>query len=189
MHLPKLAGTAVLSLTLIAACGAPSSPTIGPGVTLAPVATPAPNATPTPPPAVATNPPVGGTVDVCSLLTPAELSSALGETFAAGVPSENIPGLCTWNIEGETGPASVAAHANPEAYSVVHSFMAIQDGAVELTVSGHAAFYNPKEFYNSLWVDIGGLGTFVLSFPTDGDLEPSHQAIAVQLAEIALTRM
>ena len=60
---------------------------------------------------------------------------------------------------------------------------------MELTVSGRAAFYNPKEFYNSLWVDIGGAGTFVLSFPQGGDLNPSYQAIAISLAEIALSRM
>lgn len=188
MQLAKLAGTAVISLTLIAACGGPAA-TIGPGATSGPITTAAPNATPTPPPAAATNPPVGGTIDVCSLLTPAELTAALGETYVAGVPNEF--GLCLWNIEGETGNTGslVQAYIDPQAYSFLHSVMGIQTGVIELTVSGHAAFYNPLEFYNSLWVDIGGAGTFILGFPRSGDLDPSFQAIAVQLAEIALSRM
>lgn len=192
MHLSRLSvSVSVLGLTLfVAACGGPAAPTAAP--TAAPVITQAPGAVtpaPTSAPVGPTNPPVVGTIDACTLLTPAELSAALGETYTAGVPSEFGP--CAWNIEGETGNGDsvVSVYLDPQAYSFVHSVMGIQEGAVDITVAGHSAFYNPLEFYNSLWVDAGGAGTLILGFPRDGDLDPSYQAFAVQLAEIALTRI
>jgi len=198
VRFPKVAGFAFLITALLVACGgspvAPTvgpgaTPTVGPGATPAPIATPAPNATPTAPPAAVTNPPVGGTIDPCSLLTPAELDAALGETYVAGVFDE-FSG-CTWNIEGETGNTGdlVVAYVNPEAYSTLRGLLGVQEGSVELTVGGREAFYNPTQGLTSLWVDIGGPGTLVLSFPQSNDLDPSYQAIAVQLAEIALSRL
>ncbi len=187
MGIPKLAGMATVAIVFIAACGgSPSAPTVGPNTAQPPVAT---SAVRTSDPVSPTNPPIGGTIDVCSLLTPAELSAALGETYVAG--TLDSVGQCLWNIEGETGNTGslVVAYVNPEAYSVLHGLLGIQTGSTDLTVGGHAAFYNPTESYNSLWVDVGGAGTFVLSFPQSNDLDPSYQAIAVQLAEIALGRM
>jgi hypothetical protein len=60
---------------------------------------------------------------------------------------------------------------------------------VDTTVAGHAAFWNPAQGLNSLWVDIGNGQLFVLSFPRSGDLDPSYKAIAESLATIAVSRM
>lgn len=187
MGIPKLAGMAAVAIVFIAACGgSPSAPTVGPNTTQPPVAT---SAVPTSDPVSPTNPPIGGTIDVCSLLTPAELSAALGETYVAG--TLDSVGQCLWNIEGATGNTGslVVGYINPAEYSFLHGLFGTQTGSTDLTVGGHAAFYNPEEGYTSLWVDLGGARTFVLSFPQANDLDPSYQAIAVQLAEIALSRM
>ena len=188
MRLLKLATVVALSLLTIAACGGPAAaPTVGPSVTPAPVATSGSVATN--PPAAVTNPPFVGTIDPCALLTPAEISAAVGETYAAGVDDDF--GNCVWNIEGETGNTGdiVSIRIDPQTYAFLHSLMGIQEGAVDVTVGGHAAFYNPLEFYNALWVDAGGAGTIILSFPRGGDLDPSYQAIATQLGAIALSRL
>ncbi len=137
----------------------------------------------------ATQAPVGGNVDICSLLSPADLDAAFGETYGEG--TVDSAGQCLWNLEGETGNTGnvVVAYINPEQFSTLQGLLGIQEGSVELSVGGHSAFYNPTQGLTSLWVDIGEAGTFVLSFPQSDDLDPSYQDIAVQLAETALGNM
>ena len=188
MQLVKLAGTAVISLTLIAACGgSPTTPTVGPGATPAPVSTPAPNATPTAPPAAATNPPVGGTVDICSLITNAELTAATGEEYVHSELDEF--GQCYWNTDdsGVNSGSLIVGTFQVQALSFIKS--AFGAGGVDLTVGGRPAFWNPGGGIGSIWVDLGDGRLFTLSFPRSDDLDPSYQGIAQQLAEIAVTRM
>ena len=130
-----------------------------------------------------------GNVDACSLLTPAELSAAFGETYGDG--TLDPVGQCSWNLEGEVGNTGnvVVVYINPEQFSTLQGLLGIQEGSVDLSVSGRDAFYNPNQGLGSLWVDIGEAGTFVISFPQSEDLDPSYQDIAVQLAETALGRM
>lgn len=188
VHLPKVFGFAALTIIAIAACGSPApAGTTAPGVTPAPIgATASPASVPTQ--ATVTTPaPVGGAIDVCSLLTGAEISAATGKSYGEG--TLDPVGQCLWNTEGSTGNTGslVVGYINPAEFSFLKGMF--MTGGTELTVGGHAAFYNPTEGLTSLWVDLGGARTFVLSFPQSNDLDPSYHAIAVQLAEIALSRM
>lgn len=134
----------------------------------------------------ATSPPVGA-VDLCSLLTAADLKSATGLEYSAGDLDSVGQGL--WNIEGASANTGslVVAYIQPADLGFIKSTFGT--GGVDLTVGGRPAFYNPTQGLSSLWVDVGGGRTFVLSFPRSSDLDPTYQALAVQLAELALSRM
>lgn len=58
-------------------------------------------------------------------------------------------------------------------------------GGVDVTVSGHAGYWNPEQGLQSICVDAGGR-LLVLSFDPVG---PETQAIAQKLAEIAIGKM
>lgn len=184
MRLSKLARAAVISLTLITACGGPAPPpTVGTGPTQGPVATPAGQ---TSEPVGPTNPPVG-TVDVCGLLTAAEISAATEQDYSEG--TVDSVGQCLWNTEGNTTNTGslIVGYIQPQTLSFMKSTFG--SGGVDVTVGGHAAFYNPTQGLGTLWIDIGAGQLLSLSFPRSFDLNPSYQALALQLAEIALSRM
>ena len=111
----------------------------------------------------------------------------MGETYVAG--TLNSVDQCLWNIEGASSNTGSLIIGYFQAVDLNFIKSAFGEGGVDLTVAGHAAFYNPTEGLGSLWVDVGGGQAFILSFPRSGDLEPSAQAIMVQLAELALGRM
>jgi len=128
-------------------------------------------------------------VDVCSLLTPAELNAATGtDDYAAG--TLDSVGQCLWNTEGTVNNQGslIVGYINPD---VTLDFIksTFGTGGVDATVNGHAAFYNPTQGLGSMWVDVGGGRVFVLSFPRSSDLNPSYTQIAQQLAEIAVGRI
>jgi len=186
MHFPKLAAIAAVALLSIAACGGGAPAPTGAAATNAPSGTTSPTAAP---PVGATSPPIGGTVDVCSLLTPAELNAATGrDDYAAG--RLDSAGQCLWNTEGTTVNEGdlIAGYINPD---VTLDFIKSSFGAggSDATVNGLAAFWNPSAFLASMWVDIGGGRVFVLSFPSSSDLAPSYTQLAQQLAEIAVGRI
>lgn len=189
MRLRYLVALSAVAVLAIAACGSSGAPPAGATPTRAPGIGAA--ATPTAAAPAPTTAPVGNTVDVCTLLTGAEVKAATGKNYGEGYASPNVANQCSWNTNGLTTNRGdvIGAYIDPQAYSFLHSVMGIQTGVIELTVGGHAAFYNPLEGYHALWVDIGGAGTFILGFSGSGDLDPSYQAIAVQLAEIAVGRI
>lgn len=180
------AAFAALVILSVAACGGNPAPT---------GATPAPTTPPLATPAVATTPPTGptqppaGNVDICSLLTADELNAATGRTdYAAG--TVDVVGECQWNTEGTTANEGnlIIGYINPDV-SIDFAKSTFGAGGMDTTVNGHAAFYNPTEGLQTIWVDVGGGKTFTLSFPRSGELDASYAQIAQHLAEIALGRM
>lgn len=179
MGIPKLAGMAALLMVLIAACGGSTPPpSAAPNTTPGPVGT---TATLTLPPVAATNPPVGGTIDVCSLLSTSDLNAATGKVYRAGT-SNTADFDCRWDTaEGDLIIAYI--QANPFGFNFHKDNTPA--GGVDLTVNGHPAFYNAFQsnaLSSTLWVDLGGGREFSVWY-TDS------QAIATQLAEIAVSKL
>lgn len=137
-------------------------------------------ATPTSASAATPSAPVGGAVDICSLLTPADLKAATGNDYLVDTESTG-DGYCSWDT---------AAGDSIDIYVVANPFGASHKdntpaGGVDLTVDGHPAFYNlpaSNALSAVLWVDLGDGRDFSVWYA-------ASQAIAVQLAEIALSRM
>jgi len=197
VRLLKLAGLISIAVLLIASCGGtPTTPTSPPKATtgaVAPTAPPTsvPVAVTTPPgaatPAAQTAAPGGGTSDLCSLITPADLKTATGKTYLAG--TLDAAGQCNWNTDASGANSGdlivVALQAEPLSF-VKSSF---GTGGVDATVGGHAAFWNPTLGLQSMWVDVGGGNLLVLSFPRSSDLTAADQTSAQALAEIAVSHM
>ena len=187
MPLPKVLAFAALAVLALAACGgSPTPPTGVPNVTptLASQATPtlASDATPTLASVATPSAPITGAVEVCSLLTPADLKAATGDDYLAG--TSGLPDLsdCNWRTaEGDIISAYI--QASPLGFNFHKDNT--PSGGVDLTVAGHPAFYNrfaENAVSSTLWVDLGGGREFSVWYI-------ESQAIAVQLAEIALGRM
>ncbi|MDQ3642854.1 MAG: DUF3558 domain-containing protein [Actinomycetota bacterium] len=98
-------------------------------------------------------------------------------------------GQCYWNTDASPVNLGslIVGTFQVQALSFIKS--AFGAGGIDLTVDGRPAFWNPGGGIGSIWVDLGDGRLFTLSFPRSGDLDPSYQAIAVQLAEIALDNM
>jgi hypothetical protein len=200
MHMIKTLTLAATAIAL-AACSSPGAPTTGPTISAAPTASGAPISTPTasapvdataspssaPVDATAT-PPAGGTIDVCSLLSPEDLNAATGNEYLEGLLDDF--GQCYWDGNqiggGNAGETVIGAITAADLSTIKASF---GDGGVDTTVDGHAAFFNPSQGLGSLWVDIGNGQLLVLSFPQSEDLDPSYQQIAEELAQAALDNM
>jgi hypothetical protein len=181
VRFPKLVAASAIAVLTLAACGGSSATPAGAGASVAPeTAAPSAAAEPTPDGAASTSPaPAGEAVDACALLTAADLTTAIGEDFEPGVLDS--VGQCIWD-----GDTAVVLYVQDAALDFIKSTFA---GGVDATVGDHAAYWNPGEGLRSLWVDLGGGRVLVLSFPKSSDLGPEDQAIARQLAEIALGRM
>lgn len=201
MQALRSAAVVAMFTFLVVACGgspavstnpvAKSNPPVAASSTpAAPTAT----ATPVAPGSVVTPASVGTSPDaanICSLVTTAELASATGKTYLPG--TVDIGGQCNWNTD-DSGANTGASSGN-----LIIAAIQTQDlagtksvygtGGEDVTVSGHAAFYNPGQGVNSLWVDIGGGQLFVLSFPRSGDLDPSYKDVVLMIAQDALARM
>jgi hypothetical protein len=124
-------------------------------------------------------------VDVCTLLSAADLKSATGKDYGDGVADGSA--ACAWNVgtSGVNQGDLVYAAVQEQSLDFIKSSF---PGGVDATVSGHAAYWNPAQGLSSMWVDVGGR-LFVLSFPRSEDLTPEYQAIAQTLAEIAVGKM
>lgn len=133
-------------------------------------------ATPTSASAATPTAPVGGAVDICSLLTPADLKAATGNDYLVDTESTG-DGNCSWDTaEGDS--INIYVLANPFGFNF-HKDNA-EAGGVDLTVSGHPAFYDKAQ--GAPYVDLGGGRDLSVWFA-------ASQAIAVQLAEIALSKI
>ncbi len=188
MNVMKSVLIASIAALAVAACGGSASPTIAPPVlTTAPVVPATAPVAPTTAPGAPVTTPIGGSIDACSLLTSAEISAATGKTYDAG--KLDSVGECTWNTNGSVvnDGSLIIGYIQPSPFALLKQSFAL--GGVDATVNGHAALWNPTQGLGSMWVDIGGDQTFVLSFPRSNDLDPSYQAIAQQLAELAVGRI
>ena len=183
---PRLTAAAACVLLLVAACGG-SGPSATP--TPAPAgatATPAPagaTATPAPTqPAAATATAGTGTTDPCSLFSAADLKTATGADYGAGVA--DAYGNCTWLVGGtvNSGQGQVVAAFKDGSLDAIKSAFA---GGTDVTVSGHAGYWNGAQGLQSIWVDLSGR-LLVLSFDPVGS---DTQALAQQLAELALSHI
>jgi hypothetical protein len=183
----KVVAVAAVAIFALTACGGSSATPPGAGASAAPSnggTTTTPSASTEPAAASATTA-GGGPVDTCALLSEADLKTVTGKEYGAGV-SDSVGG-CSWNVG--------AAGVNQGALV----YVAIQDqsldfiktsfpGGVDVTVSGHAGYWNPGQGLQSMWVDSDGR-LLVLSFPRSEALGPEDQVIAQKLAEIAIAKM
>ena len=183
----KLAAVAALAILAVAACGgsgaatlAPGTPTVAPsgGMTAAPQ-TVAPSTV-----AAATQTPAGAVVDPCKLLSAADLKTVTGVTYGDGVFDATY-NWCTWTVSEANGGGEVILAISDNAFAAVKG--ALTKG-VDLTVSGHAAFWDPESGVMSMLVDLGGK-TLELSFPKENSDGPVDQAMAQKLAEIGIGKM
>lgn len=187
MHLPRILAFAGVGIVALAACGGTPAATTGTNTSPAPVgATPSPAGLPTQA-VVVTPAPVGGTVDTCSLLTAAEISAATGETYTAGTLDASAE--CLWNVQGETANTGSLIIGFVQTVDLGYVKSAFGAGGSDATVNGHAAFWNPTQGLDSMWVDIGEGRVFTLSFPRSETLDSSYLPIAQGLAEIAVGRL
>lgn len=181
MKSPQLVAVATLTILALVACGGSSTPSGAPSPATEPggaATTPAPADGTTTTPA-----PAAGPVDLCALLSAADLKTATGDDYGDGVLDS--AGQCIWRVGGtdfNEGDGQVVAFIQDVP---LETFKDMFGGGVDLTVSGQAAYWNPDDGLKSMWVDVGGR-TLVLSFDPVGD---DGQAIAEKVAEIALAGM
>ncbi len=184
----KLVVLATLAIAALAACGgaAATAPAVIPsapaGASSAPTSAPAGSSA-----AAASSTPaaVAGSVDLCGLISPADLKTVTGDTYGAGVL--DTYGECTWRVGGVSandgkGQLIVAI----QAITMDYIKTSYSGGGADATVSGHAAFWNPTQGLQSMWIDIGGGNALVLSFDPIVD---STKGFAQKLAEIAVSKM
>jgi len=170
---------------LIAACGSSTTspaaalPTAGSGTPTGAGTTIAPSGGGT----TTTLAPADAAAKLCTLLSSADLKTTTGSDYGAGVA--DAYGMCTWRVGASTvnnGDGQVTAAFVDQQLSFVKSSFS---GGVDVTVSGHAGYWNPTQGLQSMWVDLGGR-LLVLSFDP---VDPDTQAIAQKLAEIAIGKI
>lgn len=128
-----------------------------------------------------TDPGGGGTIDTCSLLTAAELKTATGDDYGAGIADGY--GQCVYRVGGATandGKGQIAVAIVESSVSTLKGMFGT--GGTDLTVAGKTAFWNPTEGLQTLWIDLGGR-SLALSFDPVTD---ATQGIAVKVGEIAV---
>ena len=192
MRSPKMVVAVAVVILSAAACGGSSAGSSGAGAsapvptqatqaTVAPAATTAPTTAPSDAAAATTGPSQpAGALDTCSLLSAADLKTVTSAEYGDGVLDDY--GMCTWRVGGATvnngdGQVIVGVQDVP-----LDTFKGTFPGGVDMTVSGHASYWNPDQGLQSIWVDIGGR-TLVISFDPVG---ADTQAIAQKVAEIAI---
>ena len=186
MRSPKLAVAVAVAILTIAACGGSGATSSGAGASApVPSAATATTVSPTSAPsdATTTSSQPGGAVDVCGLLTAADLKTVTGADYGDGKLDDY--GMCTWRVGDEgvnTGDGQVIIGVQDVP---LDTFKTSFPGGVDVTVSGHAGYWNPAQGLQSIWVDIGGR-TLVISFDPVG---PDGQSIAEKVAEIAVGRI
>lgn len=185
----KLIVVTAVALSALAACGGSTATPAAAGASVPAGSSPAPTSATVPSSSAAgaaTSPaPVGGSVDPCGLLGPADLRTVTGATYGAGVPDS--VGECTWRVGNATvndGKGQVIAAIQAVTIDYVKS--SYGSGGTDVTISGHAGFWNPTQGLQSMWVDIGNGNALVLSFDPIVD---ESQSWAQKLAEIAVSKM
>jgi hypothetical protein len=190
VRFPKLVAVATLTIFAVAACGSAATPapaTQAPATLAA--ATPGSSGAATPvtatgSPTGAASVPAGAATDPCSLLSAADLNKVTGAKYAAGVFDATYK-WCDWNVAVKDGGGEVILAISDNPFATVKGVL-LQ--GVNLTISGHAAFWDPESGVMSMLVDLGGK-TLELSFPKASKEGVVDQAMAQKLAELALSKM
>jgi hypothetical protein len=182
----KLAALSALAILALAACGGSPAATAGASAaaTSASAASAAPaSAATSDGGAAASPPPSAAAVDTCALLTQADLKTVTSLDYGPGTP--DTVGQCIWTDQGRDA-GIVVVYVQDVALDFIKTSFA---GGTDVTVAGHAGYWNPGEGLRSLWVDVGGGRTLVLSFPKAASLGAADQANAIKLAEIAIGKL
>lgn len=185
MQSSKLMAVAAFVILAIAACGGSGATTTTGSPT--PIASVDAGASTTPPPSEAvesaTPAASAGLVDTCALISTADLSSLTGADYGDGVLDQF--GQCTWRVGGATannGDGQIVIAIQDASLDTIKNTFT---GGTDQTVSGHAAYWNPAEGLQSMWVDIGGR-TLVLSFDP---VDENTLAAAQKVSEIAVSKL
>ncbi|HEX7473344.1 MAG TPA: hypothetical protein VF323_09695, partial [Candidatus Limnocylindrales bacterium] len=128
--------------------------------------------------------PAGAVTDPCSLLSAADLDTVTGAKYAAGVFDATYK-WCDYVVAEKDGGGEVILAISDNPFAAVKGVLT---QGVDLTVSGHAAFWDPEAGAMSMLVDIGGK-TLEISFPKVSKEGPVDQAMAQKLAEMAVSKM
>jgi hypothetical protein len=183
----------IVMILTAAACGGSSTPSSVASAS-APVAsavttpTGAPTVAPTTAPSDATTATTSPSkpavaLDLCGLLSAADLKTVTGADYGSGELDDY--GMCTWRVGGASvnngdGQVILGVQESP-----LDTFKSTFSGGVDVTVSGHAGYWNPAQGLQSMWVDIDGRTLVISLDPVDAD----SQAIAQKLAEIAIGKI
>jgi len=194
VRFPRMAALAAVTIFAMAACGAaatavPASPgastAVSSGAATPAASTPSGGSSASAGAASASagaaSAPAGAASDPCTLLSAADLNTVTGAKYATGAYDATYK-WCEW-IDKDGGDVILAISDNP--FATVKGTLT---QGVDLTVSGHPAFWDPESGVRSMLVDLGGK-TLELSFPkasSDGDVD---QTMAQKLAEIAVGKM
>jgi hypothetical protein len=160
-------------LFVVGACGG-GTPTTAPATTAAGGQPTAAGGGPTTAP--------GGGTDSCSLLTLAEIKSATGLDFATA--GAELDGTCSWELTtaDSFNSVNVAVLANTSFPDTKAGF----PGGVDTTVSGHNAYWGPKDnILQAIWVEVGSDLLMVSISPSPANA----QDITKKLAELVVARM
>lgn len=152
----------------------PTQATAGAAATAATPTAAAVAGTPEAPAALATR--------MCGLLTPADIQTATGTKFGAGVPDEL--GQCIWHAGTATvndGKGQLVVTMQDATLDLMKA--SFGSGGSDVTVGGHAAYWNDVENVGgTVWVDAGGRVLTLTFDPTD----ETTKAALTKLAEIAI---
>ncbi len=191
----KMSVLAVVTMSVAAACGSstvPSTagtPTIGPtGVptptatspaSSVPTATVSATATPTIAP-TATVAATSGAIDLCSLLTAADVTTVLGGGWAEGVMANDY---CHWDSSSNPNERVVTFVQA----GTIDAISAQMTGGTSVTVAGHGAysFRDLAANVQTTYIDIGGGQLLIVEIPNSSDSIGDLQS-AVELIEAAL---
>lgn len=202
---------AAVSAFVVAACGAAATPTaiitptaslvVGPtAAASSPVATPSsaspitvttpPSSAPTPPPPPPTLAPTqapsataAAVVDLCALLSAADLHRVLGGSWMEGRLGV-MGGYCFW-LDSSTASYDQVTTAIDE--RSIEEIKSATPNGVDMTVSGHAGYRvrdeNSDVQTTYVWVDLGGQS---LTMEITSSSAADDQISAQELAEIAI---
>ena len=175
MRPSKLTAAVVLdTLVSVAACGGSGgSPTNGPASTQAAGQPTAAGGGPT----AAT----GGDRDQCALLSLADIKTAVGIDYPAGVV--DTTGLCNWTATGGTYSSVSVGIDSKTTYAATKAGF---PGGTETTVSGHPAYGLSGSILETIWVDLGGGSVLTVIVAPAPENAP---AVVKQLAEAAIAKM
>jgi hypothetical protein len=167
---------ASVAIVAVAACSGSGAATNAGGGSTAAGPTAAAAATPAPPAAA---------IDVCGLLTAADLKSATGKEYGEG--KADPMGGCAWNVgtSGVNQGDLVYGITQDQTLDFIKGAFL---GGSDVTVNGHPGYWHPGIGLGSMWVEVGGR-VFVLSFPRSEELTAEDKAAAQKLAEIAVAKM
>lgn len=194
---------AAVSAFVMAACGAATTPTFVIAPTASPVATPSsasPNTVTTPPsyaptptappptlaPTQAPSATAAAVVDLCALLSAADLESVLGGSWMEGRLGVT-GGYCFWLDSSDVSYDQVTTAIDARSLEQVKLDFGATPKGVDMNVSGRAGylFIDENSTYRTMYVYVD-LGGRLLTLEITSSSAPGDQISAQELAEIAI---